>query len=68
VLAASIITAASTSETSVNFYHTTRRNNREERHIYVVSGAEANFRKSRSFIRKKKDIIMMFKYIPPVDS
>jgi hypothetical protein len=43
VLAAAIIRivlmmeAAGTNETSINFYHTTRRNNPEDSHLYTVS-------------------------------
>jgi hypothetical protein len=35
LLIALMIEVASTSETSVNFYQTTRRYNREERHLYT---------------------------------
>jgi hypothetical protein len=35
VLADLMMTAASTSETSVNFYRTTRRNKTEESHLYT---------------------------------
>jgi hypothetical protein len=36
VLAASIIRAIRSSELSVNFYHTTRRNNIEDRHFHTL--------------------------------